>query len=28
MDLYNTVSVNRQRNVEFVLQSKGGAVEQ
>jgi hypothetical protein len=28
MDLYNTVSVNRQRNVDFVLQSKGGPVEQ
>jgi hypothetical protein len=27
MDLYQTVSVNRQRNVDFVLQSKG-AVEQ
>jgi hypothetical protein len=28
VDLYQTVRVNRERNVEFVLHTKPGAVEQ
>jgi hypothetical protein len=28
VDLYQTVHLNRERNVEFVLHSKGGVVEQ
>jgi len=28
VDLYETLRLNRERNVEFVLHSKGGVVEQ
>ena len=28
VDVFQTVRVNRERNMEFVLRSKGGAVEQ
>ena len=28
VDVYQTVKTNRERNIDFVLQTKGGAVEQ